>query len=137
MDGYILRSEAGKEASLSPQEFISISQANAWGLNKNYDLIKVKEALEATFLTITIRNSKNELCACLRALSDDLFFTSIPDIFVLPELHRKGLGTWMMEELKKRVGHTAIFFGAQPGNEAFFEALGFEKGIQSYQGKFR
>lgn len=63
--------------------------------------------------------------------------TFIPDIFVHPNHQKKGLGRIMIEEIKKKYGHTNIFFGTQPGNEKFFESLGFEKSLQSYSGKFR
>lgn len=132
-----LQSGHGKESLLTAQEFIEISQANGWGKNKTYDLEKVVQALENTFYLVTIRSSENELLACGRALSDDMFFTTIPDIFVHPDHHRKGYGSRIMEKIKERLGHTVIFFGAQPGKGQFYEKLGFEKGLQSYSMKFK
>jgi len=43
----------------------------------------------------------------------------------------------LVEKIKEKYGHTNFFFGAQPGNEQFFEGLGFEKSIQSYAGRFK
>ena len=131
-----LQSGSGEESFLPPLEFISISQANGWGQNKSYDLQRVNQALKNTFYLVTLRSESGELLACGRALSDDMFFTTIPDIFVHPDHHRKGFGTKIMEAIKKRLGHTVIFFGAQPGKELFYEKLGFEKGLQSYSMKF-
>ncbi len=42
-----------------------------------------------------------------------------------------------MEGIKERLGHTVIYFGAQPGKEAFYEKLGFEPGLPAFVGKFR
>lgn len=127
---------SGKDHLLTAQEFIELSQLNGWGKGKTYDLSKVENALKNTFFLVTIRTHSGELIGCARALSDDMFFTTIPDIFVHPQYQRTGLGTQLMETIKTRLGHTAIFFGAQPGKEAFYEKLGFEKGLQSYVGKF-
>lgn len=133
---YHLSVGAGKDHLLTAQEFIELSQLNGWGKRRTYDLAKVEKALENTFFLVTIRAREGELIGCARALSDDLFFTTIPDIFVHPQYQGKGLGTQLMETIKTRLGHTTIFFGAQPGKEAFYEKLGFEEGLQSYVGKF-
>ena len=135
---YIIQSGTGKDKIISPEEFITISQANGWGKNRNYDLNEVEKALDLTFFIVAIRsNENNQLLGCVRAFSDDMFFTTIPDIFVDPEHHGNGYGAILMEKIKERLGHTAIFFGAQPGREGFYEKLGFQKGMQSYVGKFR
>ncbi|MEL6251094.1 MAG: GNAT family N-acetyltransferase [Bacteroidota bacterium] len=124
-------------AILSPEEFIRISQANGWGLHREYNLGKVEKALSQTQLIVCIRNEAGNLLGCARALTDELFFTTIPDIFVHPDYQGRGYGRMLMEVIKEKLGHTSIFFGAQPGNEAFFEKMGFEKGLQSYQFKKR
>jgi hypothetical protein len=38
-------------------------------------------------------------------------------------------------ELAWEASPTSLFLGAQPGNESFFEKLGYTKGIQSFQKK--
>ena len=138
MKEYIIQSGSGKEKILSPEEFIAISKANGWGKNQEYDMEEVFNALDLTFFIVAIRSKeKNQLLGCVRAFSDDMFFTTIPDIFVDPDQQGNGFGAILMEKIKERLGHTAIFFGAQPGKEGFYEKLGFQKGMQSYVGKFR
>ena len=124
-----------KKSDLKPEEFIEISKSVGWGKDKQYDMARVKKALKNTSFIITIRNVDGRLIGCARALSDNLLFTTIPDIFVRPEHQRKGLGTLMMKKIIERYTHTKIFFGAQPGLEKFYEKLGFEKGLQPYQRK--
>lgn len=130
-----IQSGHGNSGILSPEEFIGISQANGWGVHKTYDLKKVEKALAQTQLIVCIRNEEGKLLGCARALSDELFFTTVPDIFVHPDYQARGYGRMLMEIIKEKLGHTSIFLGAQSGNEVFFEKLGFEKGLQSYQFK--
>ena len=35
-------------------------------------------------------------------------------------------------ELARVASPTSLYFGAQPGNETFFEKAGFKKGVQSF-----
>jgi len=119
------------KGDLTAREFIDISRSVGWGLKRRYDLKKVKKALGQTTYVVTVRDNR-ELVGCGRAFSDDLLFTTIPDVFVKPEYQRKGIGTRIMQRIIKRFGHTTIYFGSQPGNELFFEKCGFVKGMQSY-----
>lgn len=128
---------SGENNILSAKEFIEISKTNGWGKNIDYDLRKVEKALKTTFYIVTIRDLEGNLIGCARVFSDDLFFSTIPEIFVKPNFQRKGFGSILMEKIKERVGHTVIYFGAQEGKEGFYEKLGFKKGMQSYTAKFK
>ena len=75
--------------NLTAEEFIHISQAVGWGKHRIYDIEKIKTALRKTSFIVTIRDNTDQLVACGRALSDDMFFTTIPDIFVVPEYQSK------------------------------------------------
>jgi|WetSurMetagenome_2_1015567.scaffolds.fasta_scaffold1070779_1 GNAT superfamily N-acetyltransferase len=119
---------------LTAEAFIDISQSVGWGKNAKYDMKKVKQALKNTSYIVTVKN-KGLLIGCGRALSDDLLFTTVPDLFVRPEFQKQGIGKIIMEKIIKKFSHTKIFFGSQPGNELFFEKLGFKKDLQSYSMK--
>lgn len=123
--------------TLTPTEFIELSKAVGWGLERNYDMNKVAQAIKETSISVVIRDHEGNALGCARAFSDDLFMTFIPDIFVRPEYQKCGIGKLIIEKIKERYGHTAFFFGAQPGNEPFFEKLGFQKSMQSYAGRFK
>jgi len=122
-------SEVGKD--LSARDFIDISKSVGWGVQKKYNLRKVSTALRNSFYIITVRKN-GLLVGCGRVLSDDLLFTTVPDLFVRPAFQKKGIGKLIMQRIIKRFSHTTIYFGSQPGNEKFFEKLGFVKGLQSY-----
>lgn len=127
---------SGKDNIISAQEFIELSQLNGWGKNRDYDLKKVQKALENTFYITVIRNTEGKLLAFVRCLSDDMFFTTIPDIHTHPEYMGNGYATILITKAKEKLGHTKFYFGAQEGLEGFYEKLGFKKDLQSYGGKF-
>jgi GNAT superfamily N-acetyltransferase len=118
--------------NLSAKEFIDLSKSVGWGKNRKYDLSKVEYALKKSSFIVTIRNEKGIAIGCGRALSDNMFFTTIPDIFVNPKYQGKGIGKIVMNKIINKYSHTKIYFGSQPGNEKFFEKLGFKKDLQSY-----
>ena len=118
--------------NVSPKEFVSLFQSVGWAKNHSFDLKKIKYALQKTSFIVSIKNEKGELVACGRVLSDNMFFTTIPDVFVHPKYQKKGLGKIIMNKIIDKYSHTKIFFGSQPGNEKFFEKLGFKKDLQSY-----
>ena len=118
--------------NLSAQEFIDLSKSVGWGLDKTYRLEKVKDALNKSSFIVTVRNENNIAVACGRALSDNMFFTTIPDIFVNPKYQSNGFGRIIVQQIIEKYKYTKIYLGSQPGNEAFFEKLGFKKDLQSY-----
>lgn len=71
------------------------------------------------------------LIGCARLLSDGYFFSTVPEILVDPEYRRQGVGSALMM-LVWEASPTSLGFGVQPGNEEFFEALGFETGLSFY-----
>ncbi len=123
--------------TLTPAEFIELSKSVGWGVDRNYEITKVGQAINESSLSVVIRDLDGIALGCGRAFSDDLFMTFIPDIFVRPDYQKCGVGKLIIEKMKERYGHTVFFFGAQPGNEPFFEKLGFQKSMQSYTGRFK
>lgn len=123
--------------TLTAEEFLKLSKSVGWGADRKYELSKVTQAIKETSYTVKVLNAEGQTIGCGRAFSDDLFMTFIPDIFVTPEYQKQGIGTMIMENIKERYAHTIFYFGAQPGKESFYEALGFKKGLQSYTGCFK
>lgn len=95
----------------------------------NYDVDKTQGALLKTFNITAYDN--NILVGCVRILSDGYFFGTITELLVLPEYQRKGIGSKLLQ-LAKDNAPTMLYFGAQPGAEAFYEKNGCLKGLQSY-----
>lgn len=95
----------------------------------NYDMEKTQVALSRT-LNITAYDDKL-LIGCLRILSDGCYFGTITELLVLPEYQKRGIGSRLLQ-LAKDNSPTILYFGAQPGAEAFYEKNGCQRGLQSY-----
>ena len=95
----------------------------------NYDINKSKDALSKT-MNITAYD-ENKLVGCLRILSDGYFFGTITELLVLPDYQKKGIGSRLLQ-LAKENTPTLLYFGSQPGIEAFYEKNGCQKSLQSY-----
>lgn len=94
-----------------------------------YDIGKTQEALSKT-INITAY-SGNTLVGCLRILSDGYYFGTITELLVLPAYQKRGIGSKLLQ-LAKANTPTMLYFGAQPGVEAFYERNGCQKSLQSY-----
>ena len=95
----------------------------------NYDINKTQDALSKT-LNITAYDG-DKLAGCLRILSDGYFFGTITELLVLPDYQKKGIGSRLLR-LASENTRTMLYFGSQPGVEAFYEKNGCQKSLQSY-----
>ncbi|MFS0917294.1 GNAT family N-acetyltransferase [Brevibacillus sp. 179-C 1.1 NHS] len=111
---------------LQASHFLDLVQ-NVWP--GRYDIESVKQALDRT-INITAWDQE-KLIGCIRILTDGYLFGTIPEILVRPHYQSKGIGRHLME-LAWEHSPTSLFFGAQSGNELFFEKLGYTKSMQSY-----
>ena len=95
----------------------------------NYETEKTQKALSKT-LNITAYDG-TRLVGCLRILSDGYFFGTITELLIRPEYQRHGIGSKLLQ-LAKENTPTMLYFGAQPGLEAFYEKNGCGRSLQSY-----
>ncbi len=95
----------------------------------DYDPGKTRAALSKT-LNITAYDG-NVLAGCLRILTDGYYFGTITELLVLPAYQKQGIGSSLLR-LAEENTPTTLYFGAQPGVEAFYEKNGCQKGLQSY-----
>ena len=95
----------------------------------DYDMERTQNALSKT-INITAYDG-NVLVGCLRILSDGYYFGTITELLVLPEYQQQGIGSRLLQ-LAKANTPTMLYFGAQPGIEAFYEKNGCKKSLQSY-----
>jgi ribosomal protein S18 acetylase RimI-like enzyme len=115
------------DKDLNVNDFLDLVQ-RVWSGNYNKEL--ADQAIKCT-RNITAWDN-GELVGCVRILTDGYFFGTIPEILVRPDYQKTGIGKKLME-LAWEFSPTSLFFGAQAGNEAFFEKLGYTKSLQSYQ----
>ena len=95
----------------------------------DYNIERTQVALSKT-INITAYDG-NVLVGCLRILSDGYYFGTITELLVLPEYQQQGIGSKLLQ-LAKDNTPTMLYFGAQPGIEAFYEKNGCQKSLQSY-----
>ena len=114
------------EENLPAQEFIEMVN-QVWP--GDYDVERTRQALNAT-LNITAR-ANGRLIGCVRVLTDGYFFGTITEILVIPEFQRCGVGSELLRLVREHTP-TSLYFGAQPGKEAFYEKNGFQRGMQSF-----
>ena len=95
----------------------------------DYNIERTQAALSKT-INITAYDG-NVLVGCLRILSDGYYFGTITELLVLPEYQQQGIGSKLLQ-LAKDHTPTMLYFGAQPGIEAFYEKNGCQKSLQSY-----
>ena len=94
----------------------------------DYDKEKTSAAIKKT-MNITVYDN-SVLVGCLRILTDGYFFGTITELLVLPEYRKKGIGSSLLK-LARDNTPTLLYFGAQPGVEAFYEKIGCQKSLQS------
>ena len=98
----------------------------------DYQVDKTKAALQKTVNSTAWEGER--LVGCVRLLTDGYFFSTISEILVDPAFQKLGIGSQLMR-LAWENAPSSLAFGVQPGNEAFFEKLGYKTGLPSYQQK--
>lgn len=115
------------DKTLCAQRFIGLAQ-QVWP--GDYDPEKTRRALERT-INITAWDGA-ELVGCLRILTDGCFFGTIPEVLVLPQYQRRGIGSTLLR-LAKQTTPTLLYFGAQPQAEQFYEKNGCTPGLRAFE----
>ena len=126
MTDLAVRVDYAEEPDLGADEFLRLAQA-VW--HRDYSGQAANAALRAT-INITAR-VRGELVGSVRILTDGYFLGTIPEIMVHPDHRRRGIGRRLMELAWER-SPTGLYFGAQPGNEPFFERLGYQRSMTSF-----
>ncbi len=114
------------DTGLAAAEFIAFAN-QVW--KGDYDPERTQSALERT-LNITAYDG-GTLVGALRILSDGYFFGTITELLVLPGYQKKGIGSRLLA-LAKEHTPTMLYFGAQPGVEAFYEKNGCRRSLAVY-----
>ena len=114
------------DRSLTPEVFLPFVNQVWPGA---YDPEKTRAALKKT-QNITAYDG-GCLVGCLRMLTDGYFFGTITELLVLPAYQGRGIGSALLR-LAREHTPTQLYFGAQPGAEAFYEKNGCRRGLPAY-----
>ena len=116
-----------RESNLSAEDFCALAFA-AWG-------VELDESSMAAALLKTINISARcdrLLVGTARILTDGYLFGTVPEVMVHPDHRGRGVARGLMETLWEE-SPTGLFFGAQEGLEGFYESLGYERSLTSFQ----
>jgi GNAT superfamily N-acetyltransferase len=79
--------------------------------------------------------TEGRLIGAVRVLSDGYLFSTVPEVMVDPDYRRRGIGRELMYRALALAPGGRLFFGAQSGNEVFFERTGFVRGPIGFVGR--
>ena len=114
------------DRALSAAQFLAFVQ-QVWP--GDYDAARTQEALRRT-LNLTAYDGGQHV-GCLRILTDGCYFGTITELLVLPAYQGRGIGSALLR-LAREHTPTQLYFGAQPGAEAFYEKNGCRRGLPAY-----
>jgi GNAT superfamily N-acetyltransferase len=118
------------ESAYTPAEFVALA-LRVWP--RDYDLAKAATALQRTINIGAWIDDR--LVGSVRVLSDGYLFNTVPEVMVDPDYQRRGIGRELMRQALDSAPGGRLFFGAQPGNEEFFERSGFVRGPVGFVGR--
>ena len=95
------------------------------GYGKKGDLKAIERSFRASSKVVTAWND-SKLVGAARAMSDEVCYSSVFDVGVLPEFQRSGIGKGLMKALLSGLEHTRIHLTSTFGNEEFYRRLGFK-----------
>lgn len=117
-------------SAFTAEHFIALA-GRVWP--RQYDSAQTAIALERT---INIGAwVGDQLVGSVRILSDGYFFSTVPELLVDPQYQRRGIGRTLIHRALDLAPGGRLFFGAQPGNEEFFERCGFRRGPVGFIGR--
>jgi len=115
---------------VSDAEALALYESVGWAAYTRDPELLMRAIRNSSFV-VTARNVAGELVGLARAVSDDATICYLQDILVDPALQGSGVGRALLEAVQERYGHvrqTVLLTDDEPGQRAFYEALGFTEG---------
>ena len=115
---------------VSDAEALALYKSVGWSAYTRDPELLVRAIRNSTFV-VTARNPDGELVGLARAVSDDATICYLQDILVDPAFRGSGVGRALLEAVQSRFGHvrqTVLLTDNEPGQRAFYQALGFTEG---------
>jgi N-acetylglutamate synthase-like GNAT family acetyltransferase len=120
---------AGSE--IPDAEVIALYESVGWSPYTRNPEVLVRATRGSAFVVVTCRVGGGELVGLARAISDEATICYVQDILVRPSFQGSGAGRAMLEAIQSRYRHvrqTVLITDDQPGQRAFYQALGFTEG---------
>ena len=117
-------------SEFSDVELLSLYESVGWAAyTRDPDLLT--KAIRSSSFVVTARDEEGGLVGLARVISDDATICYLQDILVRPAFQGAGIGRALIEQVAARYQHvrqTVLITDNEPGQRAFFEALGFTEG---------
>lgn len=117
---------------VSESEVLSLYDSVGWtAYTRDPDVLV--SAIRGSSFVVTARAANGGLVGLARAVSDDATICYVQDILVDPAFQKSGAGRALMEAVQRRYGHVrqmVLITDNEPGQRAFYEALGFTEGSE-------
>jgi GNAT superfamily N-acetyltransferase len=114
----------------SDVELLSLYESVGWtAYTRDPELLT--RAVRSSSFVVTARTEEGGLVGLARAISDDATICYLQDILVRPTFQGTGIGRALVEHVSARYQHvrqTVLVTDNEPGQRAFYEALGFTEG---------
>ena len=110
---------------LDPGEVIDLYAAVQWGTASDYDVSRVRRALDKTGLVVAATIDDGTLVGMARVFTDGAIVSQVVEVAVRPEYQRRGIGRQIMETVRAECHGTALYVDGFRQNAAFFERCGF------------
>lgn len=117
-------------SELSDAEVIDLYESVGW-TSYTADPAALLRAIRGSAFVVACRNDSGKLVGLARAISDDVTICYVQDVLVNPAFQGSGAGRAMLKAIQSRYGHvrqTVLITDNEPGQRAFYEALGFTEG---------
>ncbi|MFF2243845.1 GNAT family N-acetyltransferase [Arthrobacter sp. NPDC058130] len=114
----------------SDVEVLSLYESVGWtAYTRDPELLT--RAIQSSSHVVTARDERGRLVGLARAISDDATICYLQDILVHPAFQGAGIGRALVEQVAARYQHVrqiVLITDNEPGQRAFYEALGFTEG---------
>ncbi|HSL37829.1 MAG TPA: GNAT family N-acetyltransferase [Arthrobacter sp.] len=115
---------------ISDPEVLALYESVGWGAyTREPELLAA--AVRGSSFVVTARTCGGVLVGMARAISDDATICYLQDILVDPAFQKSGAGRALLEAVQMRYQHVrqlVLITDNEPGQRAFYEALGFTDG---------
>ncbi|MBT2550427.1 GNAT family N-acetyltransferase [Arthrobacter sp. ISL-65] len=117
-------------SEFSDAEVLSLYESVGWSAYTRDRELLIR-AIRSSSFVVTARNDGGGLVGLARVVSDDATICFLQDILVRPAFQKEGVGRALLEHVLARYQHvrqTVLITDDEPGQRAFYEAMGFTEG---------
>jgi ribosomal protein S18 acetylase RimI-like enzyme len=116
--------------TVSDSEVLALYESVGWTAYTR-EPAALAAAIRGSSFVVTARSACGRLVGLARAISDDASICYLQDILVDPGFRKSGAGRALLQEVQTRYRHVrqmVLITDNEPGQRAFYEALGFTEG---------